>query len=81
MRTRDGFCAAERTRGIVAGDCDERWRAIWADFWTRATPRFDHVLLWSPTDDARATVPASYRLALERGALVIYERIPSTSGN
>ena len=60
--------------------CGAAWRAMWADFWRQAAPRFTHVLAWGMTDQARALVPSAYRRTFQAGPLEIFAR-PAGSGD
>jgi hypothetical protein len=71
-------CDALRQGGIFVSDCDGMYRARWAEFWGSATPEFDHVLMWDATPEARALVPADYRVKFEQDRLVIFERAGAT---
>jgi hypothetical protein len=76
MRSADWMCSSMLAGGVVMDDCDAEWRSLWQEFWTEATPLFDHVLMWDPTPEVQAVVPAAYRVAFHRGRLTIYERMP-----
>ncbi|MBK6460826.1 MAG: hypothetical protein IPF92_07435 [Myxococcales bacterium] len=75
MRSADGMCAFLHQNNLRPDDCPREYRERWAEFWAEATPRFDHVLMWEATPEARANVPPSYRVSFERAPLVIYERV------
>ena len=80
MRTPEWMCTKLRDGGIVV-DCDALYRDAWGAFWRDALPRYDHVLLWEPTPEALALVPAAYRVTFQKGRLMILERtatIPSS---
>lgn len=55
-------------------DCDALFNATWDKFYSEATPRFDHLLLWDPTPEAVAVVPADYQQTYQHGRLTIYAR-------
>ncbi len=71
MITSSNFCASI---GIVSGDCKGQYRERWAEFWTDATPLYDHILLWEPSDEALECVPPEYTITYRKGALAILER-------
>lgn len=71
MITSANFCEPSR---LVGDDCQGQYRARWAEFWRDATPLFDHVLLWEPSDEALALVPDDYGVTFRQGGLVIMER-------
>jgi len=79
MRSADGMCAFLHQNNLRPDDCPREYRERWAEFWAEATPRFDHVLMWEATPEARANVPATYRASFERGPLVIYERVTAAA--
>jgi hypothetical protein len=55
-------------------NCDELFVQTWSSFYREATPRYDHLLLWDPTPEAIAQVPAEYERTFSRGRLAIYAR-------
>lgn len=71
MVTAKNFCEPGRA---VEGDCSAEYRARWAEFWHDATPIYDHVLLWEPSEEALALVPPDYGVTFRQGGLVIMER-------
>ena len=71
MITAQNFCEPGR---VVEGDCGNEYRARWAEFWTDATPLYDHVLLWEPSEEALALVPSDYGVTFRQGGLVIMQR-------
>lgn len=72
MAKADAIC--DSIAPVIANDCDAEYRARWSEFWTDATPLFDHVLLWEPTPEALAQVPADYRVVFSNGSLVVMQR-------
>ncbi len=78
MRTPDWMCGALRGGGVVV-DCERAWREAWAQFWAEALPRYDHVLLWDPTPEALALVPAQYRVTFRQDRLTILAREDAVS--
>jgi hypothetical protein len=74
MSTPAWTCDILRSGGVAVDDCEAAWRARWAEFWQRATPAFDHVLMWSAPRDVLALVPANYRVVFQRDELAILER-------
>ena len=75
MTSPDWMCGTLRRGGIVE-DCGALYRQVWSDFWKEAVPRYDHVLLWDATPEAKANVPAAYRVSFEKGRLTVLERAP-----
>ena len=71
MRDPRAICKMTEKAGIRVGDCEETWRQTWREFWQLMEPRFDHVLLWDPTPEVEALVPASFKPVFRRGKLVI----------
>jgi hypothetical protein len=55
-------------------DCDALFKITWQKFFAEATPRYDHLLLWEPTPEAMAMIPADYERTFARGRLMIYAR-------
>ena len=79
MATSATFCESSR---VVTNDCRAEYRARWAEFWHDATPLYDHVLLWEPSEEALSLVPIDYGITFRQGGLVIMERgsnVPSVS--
>lgn len=70
------YCDVLRSGGVFESDCDGAWRAQWAEFWSEATPRYDHVLMWDAPEAVFELVPAQYELAYRRGRLTMYARRP-----
>jgi len=71
MITSANFCESTR---VVTNDCTGEYRARWAEFWHDATPLYDHVLLWEPSEEALQLVPIDYGITYRQGGLVIMER-------
>jgi hypothetical protein len=74
MGSPDWGCGILRSGGVVTDDCDAAWRDRWADFWRKAEPKFDHVLLWSAPRKVLALIPPEYRVTFQRDELTILER-------
>jgi hypothetical protein len=74
MGSPDWGCGILRSGGIVTDDCDAAWRSRWADFWRKAEPKFDHVLMWSAPREVLGLVPPEYRVTFQRDELTILER-------
>jgi hypothetical protein len=55
-------------------DCTAIWQLLWSQFWAEAEPRFSHVLTWAMPPEARAMMPASYRVVFAAGDLAIWAR-------
>ena len=53
-------------------DCTAIWHLLWSQFWAEAEPRFSHVLTWAMPPEARAMMPASYRVVFTSGDLAIW---------
>jgi hypothetical protein len=75
MASADWTCGVLRSGGIAVDDCEATWRALWADFWRKAEPAFDHVLMWHAPAGVLALVPPAYRVSFQRDELVILERV------
>lgn len=71
MITSENFCESTR---VVTNDCRGEYRARWAEFWSDATPLYDHVLLWEPSEEALQLVPIDYGITFRQGGLVIMAR-------
>lgn len=71
MITSANFCASTR---VVTDDCRGEYRARWAEFWRDATPLYDHVLLWEPSEEALELVPPDFGITFRRDGLVIMAR-------
>jgi hypothetical protein len=71
-RTRAGFCAAQTAAGLDPASCEALWRAGWDTFWRDEGPKYTHVLMWDPTDDARSQLPPDYALRFHAGRLWIW---------
>lgn len=71
MVTSANFCESTR---VVTDDCRGEYRARWAEFWRDATPLYDHVLLWEPSEEALELVPSDYGITFRQNGLVIMER-------
>lgn len=59
---------------VVVDDCEASYEATWREFWTDAMPRYDHLLVWDVTPEARALIPSAYKLTFEQGRLQIWAR-------
>jgi hypothetical protein len=79
MNSPNWVCDVLRNGGVAETDCVGTWRREWRDFWDDARSRFDHVLMWEASPEARALVPPDYRLKFHQGRLAIYERIDATA--
>ncbi len=78
MRSKNWVCDVLRSGGVAESDCQGAWENLWKEFWDDATPRFDHVLMWDPSDEARALIPSQYRETFHEDRLYIYERTTTT---
>lgn len=74
MAQPETICRTLIDRGITVDDCEALYRATWREFWNDATPRFDHLLVWDATPEARASIPAAYERTFAEGRLEIYAR-------
>jgi hypothetical protein len=72
MITSANFCS-DTTR-VVTTDCKAEYRARWAEFWHDATPLYDHLLLWEPSQEALDLVPPDYGVTFRQDGLVIMQR-------
>jgi hypothetical protein len=79
MGTSYWMCGMLRAAGIVVDNCEDEWRERWGAFWAKATPEFDHVLMWDAPMSALELVPPAYRLVFHHDRLRIYERIESSA--
>ncbi|MEO8875923.1 MAG: hypothetical protein ABI461_10070 [Polyangiaceae bacterium] len=75
MRSKNWMCDVLRSGGVAENDCQGAWKKLWREFWDDATPRFDHVLMWDPSDEARSQIPSRYKETFHEDRLYIYERI------
>ncbi len=73
-------CRGMLDGNIVVDDCDAQYRATWGAFWKDAMPRYDHLLVWSVTPEARANIPPDYKLKFEQGRLQIFARDDGSGG-
>jgi hypothetical protein len=74
MGSPDWVCDQLRSQGVATADCGAAWRARWAEFWSQAEPRFDHVLMWSAPREVLPFVPAAYRVVFQKDELTVLER-------
>lgn len=77
MAQPSAVCRSMMSGNVIVDDCQAAYRQAWREFWADAAPRYDHLLVWDVTPDAKANIPSSYRLAFERGRLQIYARVDS----
>lgn len=68
------LCGVEHSVGVITNDCKAEWTTRWNEFWTDATPRFDHVLMWAPPPHILEHLPATYHIKQQSGKLYILER-------
>jgi hypothetical protein len=73
-RTREGYCALDASRGLDPTLCERTWQDEWRAFWEAAAPEYTHVLMWDPTPDAIAQLPAAYAPVFHAGRLWIWGR-------
>lgn len=74
MSTPSTMCKSMFQGNMVVDDCDGIFRTLWSQFYAEALPRYDHLLTWDATPEARAVIPPEYELAFQQGKLAIYER-------
>jgi hypothetical protein len=68
------MCRGMLDGNVVVDDCEAAYRSTWREFWADATPRYDHLLVWDITPEARPMIPSSYTMIFEQGRLQIYAR-------
>ncbi len=68
LKTRAIYCEEHHT----SGDCASAYARAWAEFWAVAAPRFDRVVMYGVTPDARAEVPKSFRVVFEEGETLVF---------
>ncbi len=71
MITSENFCEITR---VVTNDCPGEYRARWAEFWRDAMPRYDHLILWEPSNEVLELVPVDYRITFRQDGLLIMGR-------
>lgn len=74
MARASSVCRGMLDGNVVVDDCGAQYRATWGAFWKDAMPRYDHLLVWAVTPDARANIPPEYKLTFEQGRLQIFAR-------
>ena len=74
MARPSAVCRGMLDGNIVVDDCENAYRTAWHEFWTDAMPRYDYLLLWDITPEARDHLPAAYGPVFEQGRLAIYAR-------
>ena len=60
----------------MAGDCAELYARVWDDFWTDTKTRFDRVVMYGPSADVRAAIPAAFRVVYDRDETVVLATSP-----
>lgn len=80
MADAERVCRAMLDGNIVVDDCEAQYRATWAAFWKDAMPRYDHLLVWDVTPDARANIPPEFKPVFEQGRLQIFARSDDGGG-
>lgn len=75
MRTRHAFCDRTRENSQQLRDhCEAEYAEAFLEFWDDARARFDHVLMWDPTDVVLANMPPYYVPVFHQGKLWLYAR-------
>jgi hypothetical protein len=74
VRTERTFCAAREASGMTTRDCGLAWRDEWASYYREVDPFVDEILMWDPPADSLDRVPPTWRPALHRGRLWVFER-------
>lgn len=67
VKTRAIFCEEHH----VVSACDRAYHDAWSAFWTLATPRFDRVVMFGATLDARAEIPRSFRVLYDEAETLV----------
>ncbi len=80
MAKAESVCRGMLDGNIVVDDCQAQYRATWSAFWKDAMPRYDHLLVWDVTPDARANIPPEYKPVFEQGRLQIFARDDGAGG-
>ena len=70
MATSKAYCA-EITESVVLDDCAEHYRSAWKEFWADASPRFDRVLMYHPSDEVRAAIPEDFDVVYDVNGVVV----------
>jgi len=68
MKTRRIYCDEHH---VPDADCARAYREAWSAFWADAAPRFDRVVTYGVTADARAEIPPSFRVLFEEGETLV----------
>jgi hypothetical protein len=71
-RDRRTFCQARASLGLDPALCEAAWKNEWAATWADIHPHATHVLMWDPSDDARAELPPGHTLVFHQGRLWIW---------
>jgi hypothetical protein len=74
MRTPKTFCEdveAPRERSSAPAECAREFAATWRDFWNDAMPRFDRVVMFGVTPEARAEIPKRMRVVFDEGETLV----------
>jgi hypothetical protein len=80
MAQPEAVCRKMLDGNVVVDDCEAAYRETWSEFWTDALPRYDHLLVWDVTPDARANIPSAYSVVFEEGRLMIFRRNDAADG-
>ncbi len=75
MRTPMTFCedvdTGPRERSSSPAECARAFATTWRDFWTDAMPRFDRVIMFGVTPEARAEIPKRMRVVFDEGETLV----------
>ncbi|MCL2778529.1 MAG: hypothetical protein FWD73_11035 [Polyangiaceae bacterium] len=75
MAHSSGVCRSPLNNAVVV-DCESIYDEAWREFWADAISRYDYLLVWDITPEARAHIPPVYKPVFDQGRLQIYARPP-----
>jgi hypothetical protein len=73
-RDRRTFCEARAAQGLEPAACEAAWKSEWVAYWADTLPHVTRVLMWDPSEEARAELPAGCTLVFHEGRLWIWAR-------
>jgi hypothetical protein len=73
MKTRRIYCDEHH---VVAASCARAYHDAWSAFWDDAAPRFDRVVMYGATPDARSEIPRSFRVLFDEGETLVLATAP-----